>query len=149
MNITSKAIAGAIVGALIGLAGVTAAHAAPVKFPVDVVVHTIIPEDGEPGPAAFEGNIPGCETGTVVDVGPKTRFTKWGGVFVGTKVFTCENGEDGFAVRLNARFGENGSTGSWNLTDAWGAFAGTKASGSLTGTPTDGGIDDRYTGTAR
>lgn len=49
-------------------------------------------------------------------------------------------------MSLKARFGEFGSTGTWNITDAWGWYEDVKGSGSLTGTSSDIGIDDRYAG---
>lgn len=136
---------GAALGVLLTVGAVAPASAAPVKFPVDVVVHT----DFSSEVSAFEGNIPGCETGTVVEGTGGPHFTPWGGSFAGVKEFTCAGGVGGFDVRLKARFGELGSTGSWNIIDAWGAYEGVKASGSLVGTYTEIGVDDRYTGSAR
>lgn len=145
MGIRSRIAVGIVAGLVLGITGSAAAGAAPVGYPVDVVVHTEIGG----GPNDFEGNIPGCETGTVLDVDPRATFTPWGGVFKGDKEFTCDSGNGGFTVQLNARFGEPGSTGSWTLVDAWGLYEGVKGSGKLTGTYTDLGIDDRYTGSAR
>lgn len=146
MNIRSRMTVGIVAGLALGIVGASVASAAPVAYPVDVVVHT----ESIEGPNDFEGSIEGCETGTVVDVDPKANFTPWGGVFIGDKEFTCDSGNGGFTVRLKARFGESGSTGTWTLVDAWGLYEGVKASGSLVGTPTEtGGIDDRYIGTAR
>ncbi|WP_354497808.1 hypothetical protein [Mycetocola sp. 2940] len=135
---------GAALGAFLVVGAVAPASAAPVQFPVDVVVHTVVGEV-----SAFEGNIPGCETGTVADISGGPHFTPWGGSFVGVKEFTCDSGAGGFDVRLKARFGEAGATGSWTIIDAWGAYEGVKGSGQLTGTLTELGIDDRYTGSAR
>ena len=70
------------------------------------------------------------------------RMLKFGG---GEMEFTCV----GFAVRLNARFSDLGSIGSWQVIDGWGNYEGVRASGILTGTITEIGIDDRYTGVAR
>lgn len=145
MSIRSRVTVGVVAGLILGITGATAAGAAPVRYPVDVVVHT----DLEGGPNDFEGNIEGCETGTVTDTDPRTNFTPWGGVFIGEKEFTCDSGNGGFTVLLRARFGEAGSTGTWTLVDAWGLYEGVKASGTLTGTYTAMGIDDRYTGSAR
>jgi hypothetical protein len=136
---------GAAFGALLAIGAVAPASAAPVRFPVDVVVH----EEFSSEAAVFEGNIPGCETGTVVNGDSRTQFTPWGGVFVGIKEFTCASGAGGFDVRLTARFSDAGSTGSWRIVDATGAYEGVKGSGRLTGTITENGIDDRYTGSAR
>lgn len=150
MNIRAKVVVGAILGLVASAAAAGAADAAPVRYPVDVVVHTVFGSEG----AEFEANIPGCESGVVTEAGGGAHFTPWGGSYVGLKEFTCD-GDDtgGFLVRLNARFGEFGSQGTWTLVDAWGAYEGIKGSGTLTGTPTGTpdvpGIDDHYTGTAR
>lgn len=137
--------AGLALGTLLAIGAVAPVNAAPVSFPVDVVVHTVFDVEV----SEFEGNIPGCETGTVVEVAGGPHFTPWGGVYVGVKEFTCDSGEAGFDLRLNARFGESGSTGTWTVIDAWGSLEGAKASGTLVGIPTGIGIDDRYTGSAR
>lgn len=143
-SVAKVAAMGLAIGAVFAMGVAGPASAAPVKFPVDVVVHT----DFSGAPSEFEGNIPGCETGTVEDVSGGPRFTQWGGVYVGEKEFTCDGGVGGFTVSMKARFGEAGATGTWNIIDAWGWYEGVKASGSLTGTPSDIGIDDRYTGSA-
>jgi hypothetical protein len=137
--------AGVALGTLLAVGVAAPASAAPVRFPVDVVVHT----DPSATVSQFEGNIPGCETGTVVNGAGGPHFTPWGGVFAGVKEFTCDSGIGGFDVRLTARFGEPGSMGTWTLIEGTGAFEGVKASGSLVGTITDIGIDDHYTGSAR
>jgi hypothetical protein len=124
---------------------VPAASAAPVGMPVAATVHTTFDDV----PDEFTSTVPGCETGTVTDARPAAHYTPWGGVFTGIKVFECADGESGFAVRLVARFGEAGSTGTWTLSDAWGAYAGAKGSGTLVGVPFDGGIHDHYQGTVR
>lgn len=141
----APAAAGVALGSLLAVGLAAPASAAPLQFPVDVVVH----EDFSAPASQFEGNIPGCETGTVVTVPVRVQSTPWGGVFVGTKEFTCDSGAGGFEVRVNARFGESGSVGSWRIVDAWGAYEGVRASGTLVGVPTEIGIDDRYVGTAR
>jgi len=136
--------AGAALGTLLTVSVAGPVNADPVRFPVDVVVYN----DFSSEVAAFEGNIPGCETGTVVNGDSLTRFTPWGGVFVGVKEFTCAGGEGGVDVRLTARFSDMGSTGTWTLINGWGFLEGVKATGTLTGTVTPVGIDDRYTGSA-
>jgi hypothetical protein len=58
--------------------------------------------------------------------------------------------DSGLTVSLKARFGPEGSTGTWTLADAWGAYAGVKGSGSLVGIPRSETIlDDIYTGVVR
>src|SRR5262249_51823490 len=48
--------------------------------------------------------------------------------------------------KLTARFGGNGSTGSWGGASAGGEVAGMKGSGSPGGVPSDNGHDDLYPG---
>jgi hypothetical protein len=130
-----------------GVAAATApAHAGPIRFPVQIVAHT----DFTTVESQFDANLPGCESGTVVNGGGGPHFTPWGGVFAGDKVFTCAGGEAGFTIRLNARFGPGGSTGTWTVATAWGGLAGMKGSGSLVGIGVSETIlDDIYTGNVR
>ena len=127
-------------------ATVTAAQAAQGE-PVTIVAHTSF----ESEVSDFESSLADCDSGTVVngdDV--KASFTPWGGVFIGSKEFTCTGDASGFTLRLKARFGGDGSTGTWTVVDGWGAFEGLKGSGSLVGTPvSDVVIDDVYTGSFR
>lgn len=128
------------------VAAAPVASATPVKHPVRIVVNTTFdPDDTD----LFTGNVPGCGSGEVADTaGPGPTFTSWGGVFVGTKSFTCDQG-GGFDVRLWAAFSEAGSVGGWVVTDAWGSQEGTKGFGRLVGVPTETGIKDIYVGTLR
>lgn len=122
-----------------------ALQAAPTGFSVAITAHTVFGQES----SDFESNIPGCETGTVAD-GGAARFTPWGGTYVGLKHFTCDGGESGFDIRLTARFAGGGSSGTWTLADAWGAYTGVKGSGSLVGIPTsETSIDDIYIGVVR
>ena len=113
--------------------------AAPVRTSVVIVAHT----DIGPTPSEFESSVPGCASGTVVDAAGGPHFTPWGGVFVGVKDLTCDGGAAGFSIRLTARFGPGGSTGSWVLVDAWGDLDGVRGSGSLVGIPTGADVDRR------
>ena len=91
--------------------------------------------------------IPDCEWGLVYDAGGHVQFAPPLGVFAGYKAFDCEGGgENGFLVRVNARFGEGGSFGRWAVLDSWGSLAGMTGAGGLTGEPIDGGIIDHYVG---
>ncbi|RLQ84106.1 hypothetical protein [Mycetocola zhadangensis] len=136
---------GIALGTLLAVGAVAPAEAAPVRTSVDVVVHTVFGSEV----SSFEGNIPGCETGTVTEGRSTTHFTSWGGVYTGVKEFTCAGGEGGVDVHLSAVFGEFGSRGKWTVLDGRGFLDGVKASGSLIGTSTENGIDDRYIGSAR
>ncbi len=118
-SIAKIGAAGFALGAFLAVGAVAPVNAAPVRFPVDVVVHT----DFSAVVSEFEGNIPGCETGTVAEGDGGAHFTPWGGVFVGVKEFTCDGGVGGFDVRVTARFSELGSTGTWTLIEGWGMRA--------------------------
>jgi hypothetical protein len=144
MNLRHASVIALAIAASASLA--PAAVAGPVKIPVAALVHTTF--DGVL-PDQFTSSVEGCESGTVENITPVAHPTPWGGVFSGIKSFECDGGTGGFAVRLIARFGENGSTGTWNLVDAWGDYAGAKGSGTLSGVPVEGGIDDHYVGTVR
>ena len=101
------------------------------------------------GGSTFTSDIPGCGSGTVtngsnsqVHGGP--RFGK----FNGFKIFECAGG-DVFVVRLSAKFGDTGSTGTWSIVDGSGDVADLRGSGTLVGTPIPDGINDVYDGTLR
>ena len=145
MRRTAAVAAGA---ALLFSAGVAApAVAVPTGTPVQIVAHTSF--DSEV--ADFESSLEGCESGTVVNGdNAQAHFTPWGGVFSGDKEFTCDGGLSGFTLRLMARFGEGGSTGTWTVVGGWGDLEGLKGSGSLVGIPvSDVAIDDIFTGSVR
>lgn len=117
--------------------------AAATRTPVTMSVTTIF----DPDPDAFTANgIPECRGGWVYDGGAHVQFTASPGVFAGYKVFVCGSGT-GFVLRLNARFGPDGSVGTWSVVDSWGAVAGLSGAGKVTGTPIGGGILDSYVGT--
>src|SRR4051794_17317290 len=124
--------AGFALGTLVAVGTVAPAAAAPPRYPVDIVDHV----EFDAASSMFESNIPGCESGWDIGGESSTHFTPWGGVFTGMKEFTCDGGEGGFTLRLNARFDENGSTGSWTFVDGWGSLEGVKGSGMLVGTNT-------------
>lgn len=102
------------------------------------------------GQSMFTSTITGCESGSVsngrfqVGGGPGTSFGK----FNGFKVFECADG-GGFVVRLQAKFNESGSTGTWAIVDGWDGFEDLHGAGTLVGTPTTTGINDLYDGTLR
>jgi hypothetical protein len=102
------------------------------------------------GVSTFTSTIEGCESGSVsngpfrIGGGPGTAFGK----FNGFKVFECADG-GGFVVRLQAKFNEEGSTGTWAIVDGWDGFEDLHGSGTLVGTPTSTGINDVYDGTLR
>ena len=100
----------------------------------------------DPDPFTATGLGAACADGTVVDGTAHLEFRRGTFVFAGFKVFTCDE-ETGFVLRLNARFGDWGSEGTWAVVDAWGDVAGISGAGSLVGGPLDGGITDNYSGT--
>jgi len=145
MRKTAAVAAGA---AFLFSAGTAApAVAVPSGSPVEIVAHTDFTSDV----SEFDASLDGCESGTVVNGENATaHFTPWGGVFSGNKEFTCAGGLSGFTLRLKARFGEGGSTGSWTVASGWGDYAGLKGSGSLVGiSVSDVQIDDVFTGLIR
>jgi hypothetical protein len=98
-------------------------------------------------PDAFTATgLPGCGSGLVSDGGGHVEFARGTGVLAGYKVFDCGS-DNGFVVRLNARFGGGGSTGTWAVVGAWGSVAGMRGAGRLTGDPIENGIIDNYWGT--
>ena len=134
-------LAASILG-LMAVAPVTAAG------PTAVSITVISTFDEIPDDFTADG-LGGCTEG-LVETGPATlRFTPALGVFAGYKVFDC--GDDtGFVLRLNARFGPDGSVGTWSVVAAWGDLAGMSGAGQLTGDPIEGGpvdgIIDTYEG---
>ena len=135
--------------ALATLATLTLTLASPAgaasRTPVAMTVHTAV----DAATARFTATVPGCESGVVTDIDPRTTFnTRGGGTFTGTKSFACDEG-GGFDVRLAARFGPGGSVGSWHVVSGSGGFAGLKGQGALVGIPSSIGIDDIYTGLFR
>ena len=102
-------------------------------------------------PAAdFTSTIEGCESGTVENGRFSLAFTPRFGIFNGSKVFSCGESDGGFVVRLQAKFSEAGSTGTWAITRSWGSQAGLHGAGTLVGEPLPpDGILDIYDGTLR
>ena len=49
-------------------------------------------------------------------------------------------------MRLQAAFGNEGSSGTWSITTSYGDRAGMSGSGTLVGEPVAGGIVDHYSG---
>jgi hypothetical protein len=121
----------------------SAAEAAP--SPVSIVHDVTFDEI----PDSFTSSLSGCESGEGVEGRFQSHGGRFQGVFNGEEVFTCADGEGGFTVQLNARFGEEGSTGTWTVIDSWGSQDGLRASGRLNGEPIPGGIRDTYVGTIR
>lgn len=113
------------------------------RQPVTMTVTTTFDDN----PDAFTATgLPDCSSGLVYDGGAHVQFTPRPGIFAGYKVFDCGN-DNGFVVRLNARFGSGGSVGTWAVVDAWGSVAGMWGAGSTTGDPIENGIIDNYWGT--
>ena len=147
MRKSSFAVTVGAAALLASFAGVTPAQAAAPGQPVQIIAHTSL----ETEVSGFDASLEGCESGTVVNAADAfATFTPWGGVFIGDKEFTCAGEESGFTLRLQARFGGGGSTGTWTVVEGWGDFAGLKGSGSLVGIPvTEVQIDDVFTGSFR
>ncbi len=136
------ALAAVVAAAVVAGMTVPAQAAEPVHIDAD--------ESLEGGGSTFTSTIEGCESGTVsngpfrLGGGPGTSFGK----FNGFKVFECADGGS-FVVRLQAKFNEEGSTGTWTIVSGEGGFEDLHGSGTLVGTPTSTGINDVYDGTLR
>ncbi|GAA1475685.1 hypothetical protein GCM10009623_01310 [Nocardioides aestuarii] len=117
-------------------------HATPAEAAEAVHIEAATVFDGS---AAFTSNLDGCESGTVENGSFRVQGSRNSGIFNGFKVFTCASGDE-FVIRLQARFGEGGSTGTWAFTG--GSYAG---NGTLVGIPfaVGEGITDVYDGTLR
>jgi hypothetical protein len=136
-----------LLGSCLALTALLAMAAAPVaagtRTAVSITATTVF-DDVADGFVAT--GIPGCPAGTVSDGGAHLEFTLSQGIFAGDKVFDC-GGDNGFVLRLNARFDPDGSVGTWSVLDAWGTAAGMSGAGKLTWTPIEGdGITDVYVG---
>ena len=129
--------------------------AAPKSLEVTLVVDTLF--DGPiiypsafvaSGPAVEAGLV--CETGVVHDLrtivaGPPnaSHFN-----FHIAKKFVCDDGSGEFIINLMAHvaFDPYHDVGTWNVLSGLGNYASLHGRGSLTGTPTDTGVLDIYTG---
>jgi hypothetical protein len=129
--------------ALVALLTASGAVAAGTRTAVTMDVPTTFDEVADHFTAT---GLAGCATGVVEDGGAKVVFAPPHGVFAGDKVFLCDGSDSGMVVRLNARFGNPGSVGTWAIIDSWGVLAGLQGQGSLTGDPIPNGILDHYTG---
>ena len=133
------------------LAAVVVAVVAGTTVPAQAAepVHIDADESFEGG-STFTSTIEDCESGTVsngpfrIGGGPGTSFGK----FNGFKVFECADGGS-FVVRLQAKFNDEGSTGTWAIVGGEGGFENLHGAGTLVGTPTSTGINDVYDGTLR
>jgi hypothetical protein len=136
---------GMVLVSLLLTVGVAPAVAAE-RRSVSIVAATTFDDDIPDGFTTT--GLPGCGSG-IVENGPVNfAFTPALNNFAGFKVFFCADEDNGFVLRLNARFGEGGSVGTWSVVDAWGSLAGMTGAGSLVGDPiSTGGILDQYTGT--
>ena len=143
MGITMRRAATCVGGMALAVTGtaVTAHGAEPVHIDADEVFV-------EGGVSTFTSTVDGCESGTVVTLPNELRGSRQFGIFNGFKLFECSDGGS-FVVRLQAKFGEFGSVGTWAITGGDGGFERLAGSGTLVGIPTDTGINDVYDGTLR
>jgi hypothetical protein len=145
MGITMRRAATCVGGVTlaVGATAVAAHGAEPVHIDADEVF-------AEGAVSTFTSTVDGCESGTVttpkftIGGGPGSSFGKFNGI----KVFACDDGGS-FVVRLQAKFGPSGSTGTWAILGGTGGFEELAGSGTLVGTPTPTGINDVYDGTLR
>jgi hypothetical protein len=121
---------------------------AATRAPIDFTDHRVGLDT-----SAVTTNLPECPTAVAVDLRAHVQLTPAHGVFVAVRDIQCGSGT-GFVIRLTATFAEDGSSGSWSIVDSYGALAGMRGAGKITGTPfggetedpADDGIDDHYTG---
>ena len=111
----------------------------------EISIDAITTFDAEPDEFTATG-IPGCPGGEVADGPAIVQFTPGPGVYAGFKEFSCKDSSGGFILRLNARFGPTGSTGTWTVVESWGDAAGMAGAGKLWGEPIEDGILDHYQG---
>ena len=103
-----RILAFSVLLALVVAVVAVAPAAAGSRVDVTMTVTTIFDDN----PDAFVATgIPGCGSGFVSDGNPRAVFTRTHGVFSGYKIFDCGN-DNGFVVRLDAKFGPWGSVGS-------------------------------------
>ena len=126
------------------LLAATSAAAAATR--TDVTIDVVTTFDALPDAFTATG-LEGCTSGTVENGMNAVQIRPGTSVFAGFKVFTCDGSDSGFVVRLNARFGADGSVGSWAIVGAWGSLEGLRGYGDLTGEPIENGILDHYVGT--
>jgi hypothetical protein len=134
---------GMVAALLLVVAGAAPAMAVD-RASVSIDANTIFATDPDPFTAT---GLPGCGSGTVVDGPVHFEFQRPINVFAGYKVFTCADAANGFVLRLNARFGDFGSVGTWSVVDAWGSLSGMAGAGDIVGDAVDGAILDHYRGT--
>lgn len=142
---SSSARGAAVVTAIVAAAVAGVAVPAMSATPVHIDADEVFVEGGVP---TFASTIDGCESGTVTTLRNQLGGSRQFGIFNGFKLFECSDGGS-FVVRLQAKFGEFGSVGTWAITGGDGGFEGLAGSGTLVGTPTDTGINDVYDGTLR
>lgn len=131
----------AAVGPLVAAVVLTAPAQAADRFAVELA-----DTQGFEGlPGSFTSTIPGCPTGSSTTERAMVQLRP--GVFRGTRTFTCDSGIGSVTVNLSARFGDDGSVGTWAVTSGTGAFSGVRGAGRLVGTPLPDGILDTYAGT--
>ena len=116
----------ALLGASILLVAGVAPVAAADRGPVSITATTTFDDVADTFTAS---GIAGCSSGIVENGPANVRFPRPHGVFAGFKVFLCDGSDSGFVLRLNALFGDGGSSGTWSVVDAWGYAAGMHGAG--------------------
>jgi hypothetical protein len=114
------------------------------RQPVTITATTMFLVDSDNFTAT---GLPGCASGTVVDGKNMVRFTPFGGIYAGYKIFTCTDNVNGFILRLNAHFGVEGLASTWAVVDSWGSLGWMHGAGKLYGVGITDGVIDNYVGT--
>ncbi|MFC5176862.1 hypothetical protein [Nocardioides taihuensis] len=139
------AAAAALAGVAVALAPAAAHAAGPVPT-------TFTDQRSVTGESVVTSDLPGCTTGTAVDLRAGAHDHPGGGVFSAVREVRCDGGS-GFVLTITARYGGGDSTGTWAVTGAYGELAGLRGRGTVEGALFDAdgdgqpdGITDTYTG---
>ena len=135
-----------VVAFLAAAVGVLPAVAAPPQTQTFTVVEQFEPESGV---FTSDGSVV-CSSGTTSNNTFGSGFQSDRGViFHVRKTITCDDGSGTFVLQLQARLGFNVGDmtfGPWVVLSGTGDYANLHGSGTVTGTPTEGGVTDVYVG---
>jgi hypothetical protein len=144
---------------LLGLGATAVVVCSPTRVsatpPVDVSLVVATTFDDEPDAITFAGGAaaPDCVDGTVEDTFSKATpsFESFppksdhAHLTVG-KVFHCSGGDVSVTLNVTLDFNDFTTEGRWVVTGGTGDYARLHGTGSIVGTPFEGGIEDSYFG---
>ena len=135
-----------LVAILAAALGAVPAVAAPPQTTTFTVVEQFEPESGV---FTSDGSVV-CASGTTSNDTFGSGFqSERGVIFHVRKTITCDDGSGTFILQLQARAGFNVGDmtfGPWVVLSATGDYANLHGSGTVTGTPLEGGVRDVYVG---